>query len=105
MASGPCPSPPTCVEHFDLLLCLSQPSSQSDLCFLQPPARDGHQRRASVTAAMPKLQPPKGAWRALRCVPSSTPSLGDAGERPAGGCQDVFEPCYALMLRGVLPQV
>lgn len=69
VAGGPCPGPPTCVEHFDLLLCLPQPSGQSDLCFLQPPARDGHQRCAGGTAAMPTPQSPEGTQRPPRCVP------------------------------------
>lgn len=63
------PSPPTCVEHFDLLLCLPQPSSQSDLCFLQPPVRDGHQRHAGGTAAIPTPLPPEGARTPPRCIP------------------------------------
>lgn len=59
MASSPCPGPPTCMEHFDLLLCLPEPSGQSDLCFLQPPVRHGHQGGAD--AAAPKVQKPLAA--------------------------------------------
>lgn len=65
MVSSPCPGPTTCVEHFDLLLCLPQPSGQGDLSFLQAPARDGHQRCTGGTTAVPTPQPPKIVQRPL----------------------------------------
>lgn len=102
VAGGPLPRPPpTCVEHFDLLLCLPQPSGQSDLCFLQPPVRDGHQRRAGSTAAVPTPQPPRGCRDTPSLCPHRSVTLG---EKPAGGRRDLFKPCYSLMLRGLLPR-
>lgn len=77
--SSPCPGPTTCVEHFDLLLCLPQPSGQGDLSFLQAPARDGHQGWSGGTA---EPTAPQNHTETPHSIPSSTPSLTGARKDP-----------------------